>query len=79
MSNAIAVVSNTYVGETNTSTRQIQTTATQSQHVVLHEDQVVQAIGTMNADEQRQMISDISRRIAELRELRIGENHVGPA
>lgn len=80
MSDAIAAVGRAFVGDdTNNSARQIQTASTQSQHVVLHEDQVVQAIGLMGSDEQRQMITDISRRITQLRALRIGETHVGSA
>lgn len=77
MSDAIAAVSRAFVGDENSSSaRQIQTVATQSQHVALHEDQVVYAIGRMNPEEQRQLIRDTSRRIAELRALRIGETHV---
>lgn len=78
MSDAIAAVNRAFVGDdTKNSVRQIQTTTTQSQHEVLHEDQVVQVIGRMDPEQQRQLISDISNRITELRSLRIGETHVG--
>lgn len=43
----------------------------------LSEDQVVQRIGQMTPETQYQMIADVTRRMPELRERKLGEVNVG--
>ena len=79
MSDVATAAIHAFVGDPQTSgnDRLVQTADTQSQHTALHEDRVVSAIGDMDSQQQLQMIGDISRRMTELRAIRIGETHVG--